>query len=395
MVRNQPTGLFQIARSSSSLGGNELSLYRYCRRTDDSCSPPGKETGIGRDTSSSPITRIGVLSLGLVLPIGAGPFTDKAITALTSSVEASTKTVTLVLDGRAETVQTHAVSVADLLLEEHIVRSPDDSLDVAPDAPVTDGETIHYRAAVAVTLVVDGVQQTVQTLAPTVASLLETQKIPYDTHDTVAPAATTELAADQSVDVEHVSSWIEHRSRAIAPPVHHVASLSLPLGATKVVAAGLPGIRETSYLVVRSTDRSAPPIRTVIASRVIRPARPRIIAAGIGDYQAFANLALRGFDGTIRLARAAMAMVATAYSGNCAGCSGITKIGIPAGHGIVAVDPSVIPLGSHLFIPGYGKAVAGDTGGAIHGNRIDLGFNSDSDAMQFGRRPVVVYLLHR
>ena len=316
------------------------------------------------------------------------------MTALTSSVEAPTKTVTLVNDGRVETLQTRAESVADLLLEEHIVRSPDDALDAAPDAPVTDGETIHYRAAVAVTLVVDGVQQTVQTLAPTVASLLDAQKIPYDAHDSVAPAAATEIAADQIVDVEHVSSWIEHRRKTIAPPVHHVASLSLPLGATKTVATGLPGIREMSYLVVRSTDRSAPPIRTIIASRVIRPARPRIIAAGIGEYQAFANLAIRGFDGTIRLARAAMAMVATAYTGNCAGCSGITKIGVPAGHGIVAVDPSVIPLGSQLFIPGYGKAVAGDTGGAIHGNRIDLGFNSDTDAMQFGRRPVVVYLLH-
>jgi 3D (Asp-Asp-Asp) domain-containing protein len=87
-------------------------------------------------------------------------------------------------------------------------------------------------------------------------------------------------------------------------------------------------------------------------------------------------------------------MVATAYTANCDGCSGVTASGQHAGHGIVAVDPRVIPLGSHLYIPGYGHAVAGDTGGAIRGNRVDLGFNSDADAMQFGRRPVTVYVLH-
>jgi 3D (Asp-Asp-Asp) domain-containing protein len=87
-------------------------------------------------------------------------------------------------------------------------------------------------------------------------------------------------------------------------------------------------------------------------------------------------------------------MVATAYTANCDGCSGTTASGQHAGHGIVAVDPRVIPLGSHLYIPGYGQAIAGDTGGAIHGNRVDLGFNSDSDAMQFGRRSVTVYVLH-
>ena len=85
-------------------------------------------------------------------------------------------------------------------------------------------------------------------------------------------------------------------------------------------------------------------------------------------------------------------MVATAYSADCPGCSGRTATGRPAGHGVVAVDPSVIPLGTHMSIPGYGEAVAADTGGAIRGRRIDLGFASNAAADRFGRRPVTVYL---
>ena len=71
----------------------------------------------------------------------------------------------------------------------------------------------------------------------------------------------------------------------------------------------------------------------------------------------------------------------------------MTAIGRRAGHGIVAVDPRLIPLGTHLYIPGYGMAIAGDTGGDIVGHRIDLGFDSTRDAMLFGRRDITVYRL--
>lgn len=61
--------------------------------------------------------------------------------------------------------------------------------------------------------------------------------------------------------------------------------------------------------------------------------------------------------------------------------------------GVVAVDPNVIPLGSRLYIPGYGMAIAADTGGAIRGNRIDLLMDSYDAAMNFGRQSVEVYVL--
>ena len=69
------------------------------------------------------------------------------------------------------------------------------------------------------------------------------------------------------------------------------------------------------------------------------------------------------------------------------------EIPVPAVRGVVAVDPDVIPLGTRLFIPGYGEAVAADTGGAIVGNRIDLVMDSYGEAMDFGRRDVTVYVL--
>ena len=90
---------------------------------------------------------------------------------------------------------------------------------------------------------------------------------------------------------------------------------------------------------------------------------------------------------------AVMSMEATAYLPSDGGGSGITAMGIPATYGVVAVDPGIIPLGSRVYIPGYGEAIAADTGGAIYGYRIDLCMESYYEAMDFGRRTVTVYLL--
>ena len=61
--------------------------------------------------------------------------------------------------------------------------------------------------------------------------------------------------------------------------------------------------------------------------------------------------------------------------------------------GVIAVDPKVIPLGTELFVEGYGKCVAGDTGGAIKGRRLDLFFNTKSEVYNWGRKKVKVYKL--
>jgi len=91
-------------------------------------------------------------------------------------------------------------------------------------------------------------------------------------------------------------------------------------------------------------------------------------------------------------------MSATAYTAYCSGCSGTTATGIDLRANpeakVVAVDPSIIPLGTKLYVEGYGYAVAGDTGSAIKGNRIDLFMAERNDAIQWGRKTVKVRILN-
>ena len=88
-----------------------------------------------------------------------------------------------------------------------------------------------------------------------------------------------------------------------------------------------------------------------------------------------------------------LTMQASAYSAQDPGNGNYTATGSRLKKGIVSVDPNLIPLGTRLYIEGYGYAVADDVGGAIKGHRIDLAYDSRSEALQFGRQTVKVYVL--
>ncbi|MBD1378962.1 LysM peptidoglycan-binding domain-containing protein [Metabacillus arenae] len=92
-----------------------------------------------------------------------------------------------------------------------------------------------------------------------------------------------------------------------------------------------------------------------------------------------------------------ISVTATAYTANCEGCSGTTSTGIDLkanpNQKVIAVDPNVIPLGSKVHVEGYGEAIAGDTGGAIKGNKIDVFISSESEAQQWGTKEVKVKVL--
>ena len=90
-------------------------------------------------------------------------------------------------------------------------------------------------------------------------------------------------------------------------------------------------------------------------------------------------------------------VTSTAYTANCGGCSGVTATGINLKKNpdlkVIAVDPNVIPLGTKVWVEGYGYAVAGDTGGSIKGNKIDVFMANKSQALSWGRRTVTVKVL--
>lgn len=92
-----------------------------------------------------------------------------------------------------------------------------------------------------------------------------------------------------------------------------------------------------------------------------------------------------------------LTVTSTAYTASCEGCSGVTATGIDLianpNQKVISVDPSVIPLGSRVWVEGYGEAIAGDTGGSIKGNKIDIFMPDKQDAINWGRKTVKVKIL--
>ncbi|MDY0394323.1 3D domain-containing protein [Virgibacillus halophilus] len=92
-----------------------------------------------------------------------------------------------------------------------------------------------------------------------------------------------------------------------------------------------------------------------------------------------------------------VSVTATAYTANCDGCSGVTSTGIDLKKNpdqkVIAVDPNVIPLGSKVYVDGYGYATAGDIGGAIKGHKIDVHMPNDGKAKAWGVKNVNVTIV--
>jgi 3D (Asp-Asp-Asp) domain-containing protein len=150
------------------------------------------------------------------------------------------------------------------------------------------------------------------------------------------------------------------------------ATSQLRSGTSRTVQSGKNGEKESTYQVYTRPD-GVELRREIVQSRILKHSRPEIVEEGRQE-----PLPSRGYFSGRRV----VTMVATTYDPyNCGGSgSGRTSTGLKGGYGVVAVDPHFVPLGTRLYIEGYGYAVAADTGGAIKGNRIDLGIDSQHDA---------------
>lgn len=175
---------------------------------------------------------------------------------------------------------------------------------------------------------------------------------------------------------------IETRTVEVPIEVQYERVDTLPKGEEKVLQEGTVGLDEVEEEI---HYKQGDVIDTKeLQRKTITPMQPKVVQVGTREVEVS-----RSYDRV----REVITMEATAYLPTDGGGDGITATGIRARHGVVAVDPNVIPLGTRVYIPGYGEAIAADTGGDIVGNRIDVVLEDYGSAMQFGRRTVDVYIL--
>ncbi|HEX9746114.1 MAG TPA: 3D domain-containing protein [bacterium] len=305
------------------------------------------------------------------------------------SILSPEKEVMLIVDGQSDTLYTKADTVGRLLKSRGITPKANDMVAPPPETPLTTGLTVSYRGAVEIELI-NGTSRpdTFTSSAGSICEFLEESGIMLGPFDRVTPDPDAALEDGMTVEVTYVDVVDITSENEIAPPLVVEPDPDLRRGTMIEEDPGTPGIeQDVTRIYYRNGVEST---RFPIGSRVLLEPTPRV--ARIGTHS-MPPLASRGD----LVSRNVIQMVATGYDPSPASCypfaDGFTATGHPAGHGVCAVDPSVIPLGTQLWIEGYGYALACDTGGAIKGNRIDVCFDTHSEAISWGRRTVLVYIL--
>jgi 3D (Asp-Asp-Asp) domain-containing protein len=237
--------------------------------------------------------------------------------------------------------------------------------------------------------VVDGQAAETRTRKATVAGFLSEAGIALAPEDRVEPPPDTPLTEDTTVRVVRIREGVDTVEETIPKETLYEDDPNMDQGDYLVLQAGADGLIRRSYRVVYEDGQEAK--RELLEESEVQ-SEPEIVARGTRPVKMVETPA-----GPLRY-RDSLNVFATWYNPASAGRPpespwyGIAATGVPVHRGIVAVDPSVIPLGSRMYVPGYGEAVAADTGWAVVGNIIDLGF-ADYEQPDWGSGWVEIYIL--
>lgn len=332
------------------------------------------------------------------------------VVTVTSAILSNRYTLTIT-DGEnpAKEVTTFKSNVGDVLCENGFKLNEGDKLSVSEDVKLTDGMNIEIFRAMCVSVIASGEKKEYITTRRTVGEILAELGIAAKDTDKITPGYYEKVSAFS--EIHFVRMDVEEVSVKEEIPYESVEKINKTLaqGARKVTQAGAPGEKEVIYRI--SYEDGVEVGREKVGETVTKEPVKRVTEVGAGK-TTVTNAQMASVAG-VKTSRSGdlayskvITMSATGYDASSCGKSpgqrgyGITATGRVAQYGVVAVDPRVIPLGTKLYIESadggyvYGTAIAADTGGAIKGNRIDLCFNTNREALNFGRRSVKVYVLN-
>ncbi|MGI6120196.1 MAG: ubiquitin-like domain-containing protein [Desulfosporosinus sp.] len=292
------------------------------------------------------------------------------------------KPVHLLVDNQSFKTRTAAKTVGEALNDlskRYGLQLKDvDEVNISRMEAVTDQMEIKLRRSIPISIRVDGKDIDTYLAPRTVADALTKLGIVLGAKDKVSQSLDRMLEPNDKVQVVRVTEKIDTIKSEI--PFQIVSQpANYPVGLPdKIVSRGSNGLQEQTIKLTLEDGKEVN--REILSQRVLTAPINQVVSRGV-------QTSISRGRKTINFKRAYI-MRATAY------CipGGITKTGTSVRSGIVAVDPSVIPLGKKVYVEGYGQALALDTGGAIKGNRIDLYMDSREAALSYGVRNVIVYV---
>ncbi|MEW9672666.1 G5 domain-containing protein [Ammoniphilus sp. 3BR4] len=296
------------------------------------------------------------------------------------------KQVEFVHNGDPKVIQTKSRNVEEFLTEKGVHIDSYDLISPAKDEKIVNGLQVKYTDRWPV-VIVDGTdKRTAVTNQTSVESVLKEQKITLNEWDRTEPSIDSSISSNQQILITRVEKKFVEEEQII--PFNEVKRKDYLLnqGQQKVVQEGREGKAVQRYEIVMENGEEKS--KTLVDTKVLQPKQDRVVAIG--------TLTTVSRGGMSFVARKVLNnVVLTAYSAGVSHTGkgpdhpqyAITASGRRAKEGqTVAVDPSIIPLGTWVYIEGIGLRRAEDTGGAVKGNKIDIYYESDQSAHRFGKR---------
>ncbi len=306
------------------------------------------------------------------------------------------KGVIVVVDGESRPMKTQSDTVSMVLAEAGIPVCEGDVVTPGPETLVTDGMVIVVLHATHVSLDLQGGAVDVAVVGDTVADALIAAGIDPSCGVATEPSLDAPIADGMSIKVDDV--FVRVVEETVEIPFETVAEddAAKSRGSRTIVTEGVAGKMMRVYRVLVTNGVEGP--RALIAEKIVSEPVDEIVAVGTKRSTGYTVASRGGTSTSASTAKAptsgtAMRVTTTAYAPGVAGVGTRTATGAKAGFGIAAVDPSVIRLGTRIYVPGYGYAIAADTGGAIKGSRVDLCFNTAAEAFAWGRRTVSITIV--
>jgi len=315
------------------------------------------------------------------------------------------KGVTVVVDGRTAYYKTQADTVGELIDEADIVVHRGDVVSPSEDQPLVDASTVVVRHAIAVKIDCGGDILHLNVVGSTVADAIVAAGLDPSLGLRVSPSADTPLTPGMTVVAREVFLRIEKNEVVLPFETVVKKDASLPAGTRTVKTKGVAGKALRVYSVVVTDGEEG--VRQFKSQILVSKPVDEVVLAGTKRVSKTSQVS-RGTASRSSAPESGRHIVVessayTPWDGTCNGMGAITSklsaYNVPSGWGIVAVDPSVIPLGSKLYVPGYGYAIAADTGGAVNGACIDVCFwtagesGSYLSAIAWGRHSVQITIL--
>ncbi|MFC3882056.1 ubiquitin-like domain-containing protein [Bacillus songklensis] len=306
------------------------------------------------------------------------------------------KSIELVVDQQKRNIWTTADTIKEVLAKEKIHISKYDQVQPDLDTSVQDNLTVQVDKAFPVKLNHGGNEQKVWSTSTTVADFLEQREIKLNDLDRVEPSLSSPVKPNTVVNVVRVEKVTDVVEEPIGYAVVTKNDPSLEKGIEKIVSEGTEGRVAKHYEVVMENNKEVS--RKLVKTEQLKESKDRIVAVGSKATKPVTKTAVAQVSRDDHQSGREFYVQSTAYTAFCSGCSGKTRTGIDLRANpnakVIAVDPSIIPLGSKVYVEGYGYAIAADTGGAIKGNKIDVFFADKSRAYTWGRRTIKIKVLN-